>query len=226
MFFSKQSRHRILLIDPDKVEKGFYDELARTTKNYDPDLFFVGGSFSGSGNIHNVVDELKQNTAKPVILFPGDFTQLTPRADAVLFLSLLSGRNPEYLAGQQVKAAPVIRRTGLQVIPTAYLLVDGGSLTTVQYITQTLPIPADKIDLAVATALAGQYMGMQLVYLEAGSGAGRPVPLEMLQSVARSVQIPVIVGGGIRDLDLVETYFKAGANGVVIGTMFEKKGRP
>ncbi len=226
MFFDKQSRHRILLIDPDKVEAGFYDELEHKTRHFRPDMFFVGGSFSAGGDTGATVSELKSKTSKPVILFPGDYAQLTPRADAVLFLNLLSGRNPEYLAGQQVKAAPVIRRLGLPVIPTAYLLVDGGTLTTVQYITQTLPIPADKIDLAVATALAGQYMGMQLVYLEAGSGARRPVSLQMLSAVARAVQIPVIVGGGIRDLDAVETYLDAGANGVVIGTMFEKKGRP
>jgi len=221
MFFNKQSRHRILLLDPDKVEAGFYDELERKIRSFDPGIFFVGGSFSGSGRADAVVEELKQKTAKPVILFPGDYAQLTPRADAVLFLSLLSGRNPEYLAGQQVKAAPVIRRMQLPVIPTAYLLVDGGTLSTVQYITQTLPIPADKIDLAVATALAGQYLGMQLVYLEAGSGAINPVPVEMLRAVSRAVQIPVIVGGGIRDLASVDTYFEAGANGVVVGTLFE-----
>ena len=226
MFFRKDSRFRIVLVDPDDVETGFFDDLLRKTHSFEPDIFFVGGSFSGSGRTEAVVDEIKKHTTKPVILFPGDYVQLTSRADAVLFLSLLSGRNPEYLAGQQVKAAPVVRRLNLPVIPTAYLLVDGGKLTTVQYITQTLPLPPGKTDLAVATALAGQYMGMQLIYLEAGSGAINPVPPALVAAVSKAVEIPVIVGGGIRDLALVSQYFEAGANGVVVGTLFEKKDRP
>jgi len=220
-WIDKHTHRLVVLADPDKLEAERLDAWLERIRPLNPSIILVGGSYMDGGSTDALVRKLKQHIDWPVILFPGDFAQLTPAADAVLFLTLLSGRNPEYLAGQQVKAAPVIRQMQLPVIPTAYLLIDGGNMTTVQYITQTLPLPAGKPSLAVATALAGQYMGMEAVYLEAGSGALRPVPLETVEQVARAVDIPVIVGGGIKDLALVEDYFRAGANWVVVGTLLE-----
>jgi len=217
-----QSRLMALLIDPDKPRSYQSPGLEETVVRYRPDFFLVGGSFLDKNLTEEAVKELKSRFDLPVILFPGDYAQLTPAADGVLFLTLLSGRNPEYLAGQQVKAAPLIRRWNIPVLPTAYLLVESGTLTTVQYITQTLPIPREKMSLAVATALAAQFMGMQYVYLEAGSGARHPVPLEMVREVRKQIALPLIVGGGIHPAH-IEAYFNAGANVVVIGTYFEER---
>jgi len=218
--FSPEEKSLAVLIDPDKFYSGSLTVLEDTVKKYAPSYFFVGGSFLTRAVTEKVIDTLKSRFSLPVILFPGDYAQLTPKADAVLFLSLLSGRNPEYLAGQQVKAAPLLYQWQIPVLSTGYILVDSGSLTTVQYLTQTLPVPRTKPDLAVATALAAQMMGMQNVYLEAGSGAERPVPLEMVKQVREHITVPLIVGGGI-SVDRLTDYFEAGANVVVIGTYFE-----
>ncbi len=220
-FFSKDDFKTIVLVDPDRFDEAQTEVFKEKINRINPAYFFVGGSFMSRGETEKTVRLLKKHFTIPVILFPGDYAQLTPLADAVLFLTLLSGRNPEYLAAQQVKAAPLIKRWNLPVISVAYLLVDGGKLTTVNYITQTVPLPQDKPGLAVATALAGQYMGMKAVYLEAGSGALRPVPVDLVQAVAQAVDIPVIVGGGIKNLNLIEKYRRAGANAVVIGTVLE-----
>jgi len=221
VFFSRQKHEIALLIDPDKFDRYSGKKFISIFSDISPSYFFVGGSFLSKQRTAEVVRELKSRFSLPVILFPGDYAQLVPDADALLFLNLLSGRNPEYLAAQQVKAAPLIRRWNLKVLPTAYLLIESGNLTTVQYITQTLPIPRDKTDLTLATALAGQYMGMQYIYLEAGSGALKPVPLGTVKAVSREIALPLIVGGGIKP-GMEKDYFEAGANVVVMGSFFEK----
>ncbi len=220
-FFTKDGFKTVVLVDPDRFDEtdieGFKEKINRISVS----MFFVGGSFISRGNTEKTVRFLKKHFSMPVLLFPGDYAQLTPVADAVLFLTLLSGRNSEYLVGQQVKAAPLIKRWQMPVVSVAYLLIDGGRLSTVQYITQTVPLPQDKPELVVATALAGQFMGMDAVYLEAGSGADIPVSLEIVRRVSKAVDIPVIVGGGIRDFSLLEMYREAGASAAVIGTWFE-----
>jgi len=222
-WIQKNKHQTVILADPDKLAPEEVPYWLEKTAAWHPEIILVGGSFLHHRPVGPLVSALKNHSPLPVILFPGDYTQLDRRADAVLFLNLLSGRNAEYLAGQQVKAAPLVHRYGLDVIPIAYLLVDGGKLTTVQYITQTFPLPQDKPGLIQATALAGQYMGMQAVYLEAGSGAKYPVSPEIVAGVSRLMDIPVMVGGGIRDISLVESYYEAGANWVVVGSLFEEK---
>ena len=219
-FFSKDKHETALLIDPDKFNGDFKEKLPAILKELSPSYFFVGGSFLSNQRTTEVIRYLKRCFSLPVILFPGDYAQLVPHADAVLFLSLLSGRKPEYLAAQQVKAAPLLKQWQLRVLPTAYILIEGNKTTTVQYITQTLPVPRDKTDLVLATALAGQYMGMQLIYLEAGSGAHLPIPLETVRAVSEEISLPLIVGGGIKP-SMEKDYFDAGANVVVMGTFFE-----
>ncbi|NPA46889.1 MAG: geranylgeranylglyceryl/heptaprenylglyceryl phosphate synthase [Chlorobi bacterium] len=222
MAWIQKNEHRLAaLADPDKLLPEDVPQWWEKASRWQAGVVLVGGSFLYRRPVGPLVEALKKHVPVPVILFPGDYAQLDGRADAVLFLSLLSGRNPEYLAGQQVKAAPFIRQSGLDVIPTAYLLVDGGRVTTVQYVTQSLPLPADKPGLITATALAGQYMGMRAVYLEAGSGAVRPVPTGVVEQVSRAVDIPVIVGGGIRSISRVHQYFEAGAAWVVVGHVLE-----
>ena len=157
-----------------------------------------------------------------MILFPGNNYQLCEEADALLLLSLISGRNPEYLIGQHVVAAPLIKESGIEAIPTGYLLIDGGKISTTSYITQTVPIPADKPDVAVATALAGEQLGLKLIYLEAGSGAANPVSAEMISAVKKNVSLPLIVGGGIRSGAQAEAACQAGADIIVVGNILEK----
>jgi phosphoglycerol geranylgeranyltransferase len=161
-------------------------------------------------------------TSVPVIIFPGSYTQVTPEADAILFTSLISGRNPQYLIDEQVKGAPFIKRAGLETIPTGYMLVESGPLTSVQFISGSLPIPRNKADIACAHALAAQYLGMKLVYLEAGSGAEQAVPVEMVSAVADTVDIPLMVGGGLHSPEDCSSRIEAGAGFIVMGTRLER----
>jgi len=220
-YFSRRKKETALLVDPDKFHFQTAADFDRAVHEISPSYIFTGGSFLSTGKTEEVIRFFKQRYSLPVILFPGDYAQLTSLADAVLFLTLLSGRNAEYLAAQQIKAAPLLKNTDIDVLSTAYILIEGGKLSTVQYITQTLPIPRNKPDLAVATALAGELMGMRYVYLEAGSGAAYPVPYETVKAVAAATALPVIVGGGIKPCE-VTRYHEAGANLVVLGTYFEK----
>lgn len=209
-----------VLIDPD-FEEGLtktIDICNRTQVDY----IFVGGSLVTEGNTDRCVQIIKQNTEIPVLLFPGSTMQLTEKADALLLLSLISGRNPDLLIGKHVESAPFIKRSGLEVIPTGYMLIDGGKITSVQYISNTLPIPADKPDIAVATALAGQLLGLQLVYMDAGSGAATPINDDMIARVKKTVSLPLVVGGGIRTGKQALTAWNAGADIVVIGNAVEK----
>lgn len=212
-----------ILVDPDKFTKEHWENNLSLIQNYPPDFFFVGGSFCFKENLDMVVEFLKENfETTPVVIFPGDYQQVTPKAEAILFLSLISGRNPEFLIGQQLKAAPKIYQLSIESIPTGYILIDGGRVTSVQYISDTTPIPADKPDLVLATSLAGQLLGNKLIYLEAGSGALNPVSVETISLVSEKLEIPLIVGGGIRSKEALQLAYDSGADMVVIGTLFEE----
>ena len=210
-----------LLIDPDKQNEA---DLLRLTEKINsptgPDIVLVGGSLLFS-NIDDTVATLKRNTQKPVVLFPGSAMQVSDRADGILLLSLISGRNPEFLIGQHVLAAPALAKSGIEVLPTGYMLIGEENYTSVRYISNTNPIPYNKTDIAVATALAGQMLGLKMLYLEGGSGAAKPVSANMIEAVRRAVSLPLIVGGGLRSAADVETALQAGADIVVVGTSIE-----
>lgn len=209
-----------VLIDPDKFDENlaseFFAKLPEETTH-----IFVGGSTVEEGRTCEVVKAIKNLNNLPVLLFPGDHSQISAHADALLFLSLISGRNPEFLIEQQVRSVEKIRNTDLEIIPTGYILIDGGKETSVQKVSNTTPLDQDNIQQIVNTALAGQYSGKKLVYLEAGSGAKFPVSAEIIQSVKSVLDIPVIVGGGVRNKSQLQEAYEAGADLVVIGTAFE-----
>jgi putative glycerol-1-phosphate prenyltransferase len=212
-----------VLLDPDKWtdQDGAY--LVQLAAEAGVHYFFVGSSIITSSVSDALIQTLRQWAPNiPVVLFPGNATHLHSNADAVLLLSLISGRNPDFLIGQHVIAAPYLARSPLEVISTGYILVDGGTNTSVQYMSNTQPIPAQKNDIAVATALAGVLLGMKTVYLEAGSGALQPVHPAMIQAVRQSVAVPLIVGGGIRSAAQAATAFEAGADILVLGNVLEK----
>lgn len=217
----KKKKGFAMLVDPDKSSP---EQIGRLTKLFEtaaPDVILVGGSLL-MNPIEPVVELLKASTHVPVYLFPGDVTQLSDRADGILLLSLISGRNPDFLIGNHVIAAPRLRRSGIDVIPTGYMLIENGHSTSVEYVSNTRPIPAGKTDLAVATALAGEMLGMQMLYLEAGSGAARTVGIDMIRAIRAAVDIPLVVGGGIRSTDEASRVYDAGADLVVIGTFLEE----
>lgn len=211
-----------VLIDPDKVDNQRLDELIRIAEASAVDYFFLGGSLVVSNHLDDCVLHLKANTNIPVILFPGSPSQLSRHADALLYLSLISGRNPELLIGQHVISAPAVRQSGIEIMSTGYMVVDGGAPTTVSYISNATPIPADKNEIAVCTAMAGEMLGKKLIYMDAGSGARRPITEEMIASVARSIEIPLIVGGGITAPEKAYRNCKAGADILVVGNAIEK----
>ena len=210
-----------LLIDPDKQNEA---DLLRLTEKINsptgPDIVLVGGSLLFS-NIDDTVATLKRNTQKPVVLFPGSAMQVSDKADGILLLSLISGRNPDFLIGQHVLAAPALAKSGIEILPTGYMLIGEENYTSVRYISNTNPIPYNKTDIAVATALAGQMLGLKMLYLEGGSGAAKPVSANMIKAVRRAVSLPLIVGGGLRSAADVEMALKAGADIVVVGTSIE-----
>ncbi len=212
-----------VLIDPDKVEDPAHLQLLinLATENC-VDYFFVGGSLVTTPNLSDVVKKIKENISIPVILFPGNSIQLEPTADGILFLSLISGRNPELLIGQHVIAAPIIKKTSLEVIPTGYMLVSSGRTTSVAYISNTNPIPEDKYSLAACTAMAGEMLGLQTIYMDAGSGAERNITPKMIATVRKAVTIPLIVGGGIDTSRKAMESLEAGADLIVIGNALEK----
>ncbi len=219
---NNSSRKLAVLIDPDKQGKESLLKLIFIAKNSRVDFFFVGGSLLLDSSFEDVINAIKDNSDIPVIIFPGNNYQVSRNGDAILFLSLISGRNPEYLVGQHVIAAPAIKESGIEVIPTGYILVDGGRISTTSYITQTIPLPADKPEIAVATAMAGEMLGLKLIYLEAGSGALNTVSPEMVRAVKKSITVPLIVGGGIRTAEDAEEICNAGADVIVVGNVLEK----
>jgi len=220
---SRNKKQLAVLIDPDKQTQESLAQLVELAKNARTDFFFVGGSLLLEDRFEKTISYIKEHSKIPIIIFPGNSYQVSAKADAILFLSLISGRNPEYLIGQQLIAAPLIKEAKLETIPTGYLLIDGGRISTTSYITQTVPIPNDKPDIAVATALAGEMLGMKLIYLEAGSGAVNSVNAEMIKAVKKNISVPLIVGGGIRSAEQAEETCKAGADIIVVGNILEKE---
>ncbi len=218
---SKGRKQLAVLIDPDKADGAHVERLCELFAREEPDYVFVGGSLV-TNDIRSVVARLKAATSVPVVLFPGDSTQVVAEADAILLLSLISGRNAEFLIGQHVRAAMQIKRAGLEVVPTGYMLIDGGSHTAVEYISGTKPIPHCKDEIAVATAVAGEQLGMKMLYLEAGSGAKQAVGARMIEAVKSVVDIPVIVGGGLRTEEQIREACEAGADMVVVGSAIEE----
>jgi putative glycerol-1-phosphate prenyltransferase len=212
-----------VLIDPDKVEDpARLTQLINLASENCIDYFFVGGSLITTSNLAQIVRQIKDHVKIPVVLFPGNSIQIEPTADALLFLSLISGRNPELLIGQHVVAAPIIRNTKLEVIPTGYMLINSGRITSAAYISNTMPIPDDKYSLAAATAMAGEMLGLQAMYMDAGSGAEKEISAKMIASVRKAIEIPLIVGGGINTSQKALRALEAGADMVVIGNALEK----
>lgn len=211
-----------ILLDPDKTTVKELPEIAQKIASLNAHFIFVGGSFVENGLTSSFVKTLKEYTDIPVILFPGDYSQVTDNADGLLFLSLLSGRNPEYLIEQQIKSVPYLKNSMLEIIPTGYILIDGGTQASVLKVSNTTPIPQENIELAVATAVAGMYKGKQLIYLDAGSGAINPVNSNLISNVKENISIPLIVGGGIKTTVQLHNAYKNGADLVVIGTAFEE----
>ena len=211
-----------VLIDPDKVDKPMLDDLTSLAVAAKVDYLLVGGSLVISNHLDDCVQHIKKNCSIPVILFPGSPSQVSKYADALLYLSLISGRNPELLIGQHVVSAPFVRQSGLEIMPTGYIVIDGGAPTTVSYISNALPVPADKNEIAMCTAMAGEMLGMKLIYMDAGSGAKRPITESMIKSVADHIEAPLIIGGGITDPEKAYLDCKAGADVIVVGNAIEK----
>lgn len=211
-----------ILIDPDKIELDQIESIVINCNDNLVDFIFIGGSLVVQQQMEDILIRLRQLSNCPIVIFPGGTNQLSNNADAILLLSLISGRNPEFLIGQHVLAAPFLKTSSLEVIPTGYILIDGGKPTSVSYISNTQPIPHNKIDIALSTAWAGIFMGNKLIYLEAGSGAIQPVSAEMVKKISANIEIPLIVGGGINSPEKALKLATAGANLLVIGTAFEQ----
>jgi phosphoglycerol geranylgeranyltransferase len=220
----KISGHKSIavLIDPDNFKHQSLRQLTDLAMGNGIDYFFVGGSLVSSYNFTNLINTIKTNCDTPVVLFPGSYLHISPEADAIMFLSLISGRNPELLIGQHVIAAPLLKATGMEVISTGYMLIDGGNPTTVSYMSATQPIPHDKPEIARCTAMAGEMLGLKMIYLDAGSGAAIPVPFDMIHSVSKTIDVPLIVGGGLTSLSKIDDALIAGADLVVVGNGIEK----
>lgn len=211
-----------VLIDPDDTSTKNISRLVELAEKAGVDFFFIGGSLMTKTNFSSVIHELKQNTEIPLVIFPGSIFQIDGEADALLFLSLISGRNPDFLIGQHVHAAPHLKKSSLEIISTGYMLIDGGNTSTAQYISNTTPIPGDKTDIAVSTAIAGELIGQRLIYMDAGSGARNPVAPEMISAVKKHTDIPLITGGGIKTTEQARQACKAGADVIVVGNAIEK----
>ena len=221
---SKLKKQKLLaiLLDPDKIVWDKLEYLIEKIKQSPATHIFIGGSHVQNNILDELIVCLKEKINLPIVLFPGNPSQISDEADAILFLSLISGRNPDYLIEHQVNAAPILKKTQLEIIPTGYMLIESGGETAVERISKTKPLDRNNFNYALATAQAGEMMGNKLLYLEAGSGAKNAVPLEMIQSIAENIEIPLIVGGGIIDMEGIQNAYAAGADLVVIGTAFEK----
>ena len=211
-----------VLVDPDKSNAETLKKLAVSASESHVDFFFFGGSLLMQDNGREQINILRDNSSIPVILFPGSSLQIFPNANGILLLSLISGRNPDMLIGKHVESAAILKASGLEIIPTGYILVESGSPTSVSYISNTLPVPSNKPDIAVCTAMAGEMLGLKVIYLDAGSGALRPVPADMIRQVKKATGIPLIVGGGITDPEKAKVALDAGADLIVIGNAIEK----
>ncbi|MGN6340416.1 MAG: geranylgeranylglyceryl/heptaprenylglyceryl phosphate synthase [Ginsengibacter sp.] len=211
-----------VLIDPDKVNREKLERLIDLAINSKVDYFLVGGSLVISDYLDECVQFIKKNCSIPVVLFPGSSAQVSRFADALLYLSLISGRNPELLIGQHVVSAPAIKMSGLEIMSTGYMVIDGGAPTTVSYISNATPLPCDKNEIAMCTAMAGEMLGMKLIYMDAGSGAKKPITESMIELVAKNIKVPLIIGGGITGPEKVYLNCKAGADVIVVGNAIEK----
>jgi phosphoglycerol geranylgeranyltransferase len=217
----KNQKLLAILLDPDKIDLNNVEILIDKINQSAATHIFIGGSIVKNNILDELIVKIKEKCSLPIVLFPGNPSQISDQADAVLFLSLISGRNPDFLIEHQVKAVPMLKQTDLEIISTGYILIESGTETAVEIVSKTKPINRKDYDLAIATAQAGEMLGHKLIYLEAGSGAKQAVPLEMIKKVAQNIEVPLIVGGGIVDLNGIQKAFDAGADLVVIGTAFE-----
>jgi putative glycerol-1-phosphate prenyltransferase len=217
----KEGKMIALLIDPDKHDEESLHNVVVIAEKAGIDFFLVGGSITIQ-SINITIQWVKKFSTLPVFLFPGNILQLSDLADGIFLISLISGRNPDFLIGQQVLAAPFLKSSGMEIIPVGYILLETGATTSVEYMSNTRPIPLDKHDIAVATAMAGEMLGHKLIYLEGGSGACNPVSLELISEVKKKVSIPIVAGGGIRSARQAREIFNAGADLIVIGTIAEE----
>lgn len=220
---SKTNNQKLLaiLLDPDKIDLNNAEVLIKKINQSPATHIFIGGSLVENNILDELIVKIKQNCNLPIVLFPGNPSQISDKADAILFLSLISGRNPDFLIEHQVKAAPILKKTQLEIISTGYILIESGTETAVERVSKTKPLDRNNPDLALATAQAGEMLGNKLIYLEAGSGAKQAVPLEMIKKVAQNIEIPLLIGGGIIDLQGIQEAYDSGADLVVIGTAFE-----
>ncbi len=218
----KRNKSFAVLVDPDKTDAKKIGHLVELASEAAVDFIFVGGSLLLNDSLQTCIEQIKAQTNIPLIIFPGNNMQVSSDADAILLLSLISGRNPEWLIGQHVLAAPNLKQSGLEVIPTGYILVDGGKSTSASYMSNTTPIPHDKKDIAMCTAMAGEMLGQGLIYLDTGSGAKRTVSPSMVTAVSQHIEVPLIVGGGITSGNKAELLVKAGADMIVVGNAIEK----
>ncbi|UCE06111.1 MAG: geranylgeranylglyceryl/heptaprenylglyceryl phosphate synthase [bacterium] len=215
----------IVLIDPDKLSLQENINLAVQAENEDADFIFIGGSLLSTPIFNDLVKQIKNAVKIPVIIFPGGVQQISCYADAILFISVISGRNADLLIGQHVMGAPIVKMYNLEAIPTGYMLIESGKVSSAEFMSNTKPIPRDKPDIAIAHALAAEYLGMKLIYLEAGSGAIHPVSDEMIQAISRTCNLPIIVGGGVKTPDVAKQKVRAGASFVVTGNVLEKNNK-
>lgn len=224
ILLNKQQKKKALavLLDPDKVETTAFNHFLYNCVENRVDFFFVGGSLITNNIMAEMIESIHSQTNIPVIIFPGNSLHIEPSADGILLLSLISGRNPDYLIGQHVIAAPILKQSSLEILSTGYILVDSGRQTTVSYISNTTPIPHDKPDIAACTAIAGELLGLKLIYLDGGSGAMYPVSPKMIRRVSENIEAPLIVGGGINSAEKAHDALEAGADIIVVGNAFEK----
>jgi phosphoglycerol geranylgeranyltransferase len=211
-----------VLVDPDGMKAGHLGRLLELTGEGGIDAFFLGGSLIMNNVLDTCIAEIKAHSNVPTVLFPGSSLQISYRADALLFLSLISGRNPDLLIGKHVETAAFLKASPLEIVSTGYMLIDGGVATSVSYMSNTTPIPADKLDIAVCTAMAGELLGLKVIYMDAGSGAAKPISENTIRAVGQAISVPLIVGGGIRTPERARDNFSAGADMLVIGTAVEK----
>ena len=211
-----------VLVDPDKTDERSAKALALTAREAGVDFFFVGSSLLVNGTLDKCLEALRSADKIPLVLFPGNTMQVSNHADAILFLSLISGRNADMLIGKQVIAAPFLKASSLEIISTGYMLIDPGHLTSVTYMSNTIPIPHDKNDIAISTAWAGELLGMKCIYMDAGSGARTTISRSMVEAVSKNVQLPLIVGGGIKTPEKALELCTAGADVIVVGNSIEK----
>jgi putative glycerol-1-phosphate prenyltransferase len=220
---SEDKKQFVVLIDPDKYNTRQLIDLVGLAGKSMVSYLFVGGSLLSDDNLDDTLKVIKDHCDIPVIIFPGDILQINSRADGILLLSLISGRNADLLIGKHVIAAPYLKKSGLEILPTGYMLIDSGRPTTASYMSNSLPIPSDKDEIAVSTAMAGTMLGLKLIYMDGGSGAQNAIPLSMIEKVKKNIQVPLIVGGGIRTPEDAAERFRAGADIIVVGNAIETK---